>query len=371
MHQPTLKLLAATGLAATALCQSALAENKVAFGLMDYQERGGRVHAVDGSLAIEHDIDTDRTLKLDLGYDALSGATPYWVQVPGYANEYQRGLARVAREKRRSMSASLLTRDADRHEYTLGLSHSAEPDYASTELSGQVLRWADDSHNRSWTLGVGLMRNVAIATANTNNSRDRNATTVSVQAGVTQVIDASTTAELSVYGARDSGYLSHHYLKIVREDPDTGAHVLADDTRPDQRRSGGLALRVTRSLKPGLVGSLWTRVYQDSWSVSGLTTEARVHWDITPAWRLAPVLRVHRQTAAEFWRAYDGSPNTFAATGPGSNDERLGDMTALTRQINVQYTASKEWSFNAGVGHYRQSRGFSARTLTAGLAYSY
>lgn len=369
MHRPTLTLLLAGALAAAVV--PAQAENKVSFGVLSYQERDGRIGVTDGALAIEHDIDTDYSVKLDLGYDAISGATPAWRLKPGYANEYQKGLVPVAREKRRSAAASLLMRDAARNEYTFGASHSRETDFQSSEVSAQALLWEDDSHNRSYTVGLGLMHNTAVATAYTNNRQDETANTVNVQAGVTQVLDDRSTLEASVYGASESGYLSNHYLKIVRTDAVTGAHVLANDQRPDQRRSGGVALRYTRSLLPGLVGSAWYRWYRDDWSVTGHTLEARVHWDVNEQWRLIPVARVHRQSAASFYRAYGAAVNTFAATGNGSNDDRLGAMTARTLQLNVQYTASKEWSFHAGAGGYRQDNGFSSRTVTAGLIYKY
>lgn len=366
MHKPSLILAIAGGLLATSLH----AEDKVSFQGTKYQENDQRIGVVMGELAIEKDFGTDYTVKLDAGYDAISGATPMWVKKPGYANEWVEGKVHVANEKRNSVAGTFIARDAARNEYTFGASWSSEPDFKSAGLSAQAQLWHDESHNRSYTVGVGMLFNTAVATPFTNNQADRSSTILSAQAGVTQVLDPTSTLEGSAYFGRDEGYLSNHYLKIVRTDP-AGLHYLADELRPDERQAGGIAARWVKSWRPGMVTQLWYRFYKDNWGITGNTVEAKAYWDITPRWRLNPVIRLHHQTEADFYRGYGDTLNTFAATGFGSNDARLGEFVARTAQLNTEYQASKDWSFNAGATYYHQDNGFAARWLVAGFTYKY
>lgn len=364
---PTLLIFAATALVATLPAQ---AEDKVSYQSYKYVEAGSRMKVLAGDLSIEKDFGTDHVLSLDIGHDAISGATPCWQLKPGYANEYVSGKCTVANEVRNSIGASWLTRDARRNEYSFGAALSREPDFDSKEVSAQGLFWHDESHNRSYTVGLALQRNTSIATANTNNATNETSNAVNLQVGVNQVIDKSSTVELAVFAAQDHGYLSNHYLKIVRTSG-AGLHYLADDTRPGDRKAGGLSARWIKAWQPDFKTNVWVRGYGDDWGVKGATLEAKAYWDLNEQWRLNPVLRLNKQGAADFYRSFSASPNTFAATGPGSNDERLGAFNATTAQLNGEYHASKQWSFNAGLSHYRQSTGLKAVWLTAGFTLKY
>lgn len=366
MHKPSLIL----AIAGSLLVAPAHAEDKVSFQATKYQENAGRIGVAMGELAIEKDFGTDFTARLDVGYDAISGATPMWVGQAGYSNEYVEGKVHVADEKRHSYAGTAIARDAARNEYTFGASWSSEPDFKSGGLSAQAQLWHDDAHNRSYTVGAGMLFNSAVASPFTNNRDDRSSKILSLQAGVTQVLDPGSTVEASLYYGRDTGYLSNHYLKIVRTDA-AGQHFLADESRPDRRAAGGVALRWITSWRAGLVSNVWYRYYRDDWGISGQTVEAKAYWDLAARWRLNPVLRLHHQAEADFYRAYGGQVNTFAATGYGSSDARLGQFLARTAQLNLEFQASREWAFNAGASYYRQDNGFSARWLVAGLSYKY
>lgn len=366
MRKPALILAVTGGLLATV----AHAEDKVSFHATQYTENQQRINVVMGEVSIDKDFGTDYTARLDLGHDAISGATPMWEPKPGFANEFVEGQQNVANEKRNSVAGTLIARDAARNEYTVGASWSSEPDFLSTGVSAQAQLWHDDSHNRSYIFGAGMLFNTAIATPYTNNREDRSSTVLNVQAGVNQVLDPTSHVEGSVYVGQDLGYLSNHYLKIVRTDA-FGAHYLADEVRPEQRNSGGLAARWIKSWKPGVVSNLWYRYYTDDWGIVGHTVEVKAHWDVAPRWRLSPVLRLHHQSAASFYRGYGDAVNTFSATGLGVNDARLGEFTAKTTALNVEYQSSSEWTFNTNLSDYRQDNGFSARWLVAGFTYKY
>jgi hypothetical protein len=366
MHQPTLFLMVGSALLASA----AQAENSISYQTYKYVESNQRIKVLASDLSIEKDFGTDYTARLDIGVDAISGATPSWLPKPGYANEYVSGHTKVSDESRNSISGGLSMRDAKRNEYTFGLAYSHEPDFVSKELSAQGMWWHDESHNRSYIAGLGVQLNTAIATAHTNNTTDRDSHAFNVQFGVNQVLDRTNTVEGSVYFGRESGYLSNHYLSIVRDDG-TGQHTLAEDSRPALRQSGGVSVRWIKSWRNDLKTNLWYRFYKDDWGITGHTIEGKAYWDLNEQWRVNPVLRLTQQDGANFYRGYGDAVNTFASTGFGSNDARLGPISAVTGQLNLEYHASKEWTLNAGLSRYRQDTGLSATWLTAGFVFKY
>ena len=366
MHKPTLMLL----LAGASVIGTAHAEDKLSLQTMQYREDGARVDVDYTTLGLEKDFGTDYTLKLDYGYDAISGATPVWQAHRGVAGEFIESRQRLPDEVRHSYAAALTVRDTARHEYSVGAALSDEPDFVSRELSLGMLRWHDELHNRSYNLGLALQRNTAIANAVSNNRRNEDSEVINVQLGVNQVLDAHSTLELAAYGAREDGYLSNHYLKIVRLQAD-GSKQLAADARPNQRDSGGVTARWQRELAPGLAANLWYRYYRDSWAIQAHTVEAKLYWDATAWLRINPVYRLQRQGAANFYRAYHGNPNQFAADGNGSNDARLGAYRAQTAQLNLEFRPYKAHSVNVGFSHYWQSNGFAAKWLSAGYQWKF
>ena len=367
MRMPKLILLAAGSVLAAA---PARAENTISYQTFRYVESDQRIKVLSGELGVEHDFGTDYTAHADIGFDGISGATPCWVAASGQANQYVSGKCKVSSETRNAASGSLAWRDEKRNEYTFGAAVSHEPDFISNEVSAQAKLWRDDAHNQSWTAGIGVQDNTAKATGFTNNASDGKIHALNAQAGVNQVIDRSSTVEGSVFASRESGFLSHQYLKIVRTDA-IGQNTLADDSRPSGRNAGGASVRWIKSWRDDLVTNLWYRFYRDSWGISSNTVEARASWSATEHWRVNPLLRLFQQGGADFYRAYGATPNTFAPAGYGSNDARLGTIHAATTQLDLEYRADKDWSFNAGFSHYAQNTGLHANWVTAGFVMHY
>jgi hypothetical protein len=348
----------------------ARAADKLSYQTYKYVEDGSRMDVFASDLAIEKDFGTDYALAVDIGHDAISGATPCWQPKDGYASEYATALCDVADEVRNSFGLGGTLRDSKRNEYRLGVATSHEPDFVSNAFSAQGQWWQNAAHNRAYTLGLALLDDTAVATAHTNNTADKASKVYNLEAGVNQVIDRSSTLELTVFAGRDAGFLSNHYLKIVRSD-ELGLHFLADDARPDTRRAVGVGGRWIKSWSGSLSSNLWLRQYSDDWGIQGATLEGKLYWDINAQWRINPVLRVNKQGSADFYRSYASASNTFAASGYGSNDARLGDFHSSTVQLNAEFNASKNWTFNGGLAHYEQSSGLHADWLTLGFSLSY
>jgi hypothetical protein len=366
MRWPTLFLC----VAGSVLGSCAMAEDRIALQTYKYVEGGERMAVRATNVDVDKDFGVDWSAQFHLGVDAISGATPCWKPKAGYAHEYASGLCQVGAETRQSVAAAVLRRDASRNAYRLGFAHSSEPDFVSREFSGQAQFWHDEAHNRLYTVAASLQDNTSVATSNTNNTANLGSRAYGLQMGVSQVLDRSSTLEPSVHAGRDVGYLSNHYLKIVRDDG-AGQHVLAFDARPEARHNAGASVRWIKAWGAPLKTHLWYRHDRDSWGVVSHTWEAKAYWDINAQWRLNPVLRWMSQTSADFYRGYGDVVNTFAASGPGSNDARLGALHSTTAQLHVQYQADKNWSLNLGASSYRQSTGLHAKWMAAGFVFKY
>jgi len=367
MRKPTL-FIAVLG---TSLVPTAVnAENSISYQAYNFKEDDHRIEVRGSEVVVENDFGTDYHLQVGVDYDTVTGATPMWQKIDGYANEYEKGQVTLEPETRDGVFSSLLVRDKHRNEYKFGVSWSVEPDFVSRQAFLQGMFWQDESHNRSYTVGIARYFNEADPSAFTNHTSDESSTVDNLQLGVTQVINPRTTLEASLYYGYEEGYLSNQYLKIVRVDS-YGTRYLAPDSRPDEREAGGAVLRSIHSLRDGLVAQLWYRYYEDDWGVTGNTVEAKLFWDISPQWRLNPVYRFGTQTAADFYRDYSDTVNYFATTGYGANDERLGAFDTQTQQLNIEFMPTKEWSLNAGFSHYKQDNGYSANWFTAGFVLRY
>lgn len=367
MRKPNLIIVAA---GATLLAAAAQAENSISWEANQYSEKEDRIDVRGGALVVKHDFGTDIEFSVGMDYDTVSGATPMWIPVEGYADEFEKGKVELATESRDAAFGSLLFRDRSRNEYTLSLSYSEEPDFIARTIAVSAVLWSDASHNRAWRAGFSHAFNRAVATPATQHSQDEDNTNDYAELGFNQVINAKTTIEASVFYGRESGYQSNQYLQIVRSD-DSGNQALAPDTRPDERVSGGLSFRAIRSFSNTLTGNLWYRYYQDDWNIDGHTMEARAYWTVSPRVRLNPVVRFGTQTAADFYKDYGDVINTFPSDGYGSNDERLGEFETSTLQLNAEWLASKEWTLNVGYSVYRQDNGFEATWITGGFVFKY
>jgi len=367
MRKPNL-IIATVGI--SLLAPIAQAENSIAWQFNQYSENDDRIDVRGGAIAIKKDFGTDYELSAGIDYDTVTGATPSWVALDGYTDQYTKGKAELATESRDGAYASLLFRDKKRNEYSITTTYSEEPDYVARSLALSTVLWSDASHNRSYNIGFSHAFNTALATEATTHSKDEDDTTNYLEVGINQVINKNMTLEVSAYVGNKEGYQSNQYLRIVRVDS-SGNRSLAADSRPDERLSGGISLRAINSWSNNFSTQAWYRYYQDDWGITGHTLETRAYWDFAPQWRLNPVLRLGSQSAADFYRDYSDDVNYFSATGFGSNDARLGDYKTRTVQMNVEWLASQEWSLNLGFSRYTQDNGLSASWITGGFVFRY
>lgn len=407
-----MKKLPLTLLGAAAVANNVMAEDHISIHYLNYQEYDDKVEAKDSVFSLEKSIGLDWTINVEVGYDSVSGASPAWgattpvETVPDAINRAQKTQAAQAKtdqvirsgydphasaykiqkvpleDKRKSFSASATYRDEDRNEWTLGHNFSVEEDYQSLGLNGKGLIYADSQKNRSYSLGVSALFDKTLAFQkyeNYANSQEwENIFTGSAEAGLSQVFSPNLYAVFTGYAGYRQGYLSNHYLTVLREidindDGKIGVDevFLAQDSRPDTRLSGGVNLQAFWSLTDSLVLRPRYKWFQDDWGVKSHQIGGKVSWAVTEWFTIAPGYFWYTQDAADFYRDPYSEDKTFAATGYATSDLRLGNYTANAYEVGASFKVYKGVRVNLLGAYYEQSNGFEANWWAIGASYAF
>lgn len=401
------KKLGLLTITAGALTQGvAQADNTVSLHYLDYQEGDERINVGDTSLGLKLDLGVDYTLNLSLGYDVVSGASPAW-QVNdananadydrlmlsnaqtktdhillGYANDLGRyAIKRVALvDTRKSLVSSLTIRDDFRNELTLGLSHSKENDYESNSISASYLVYLDKYKNRSVSFGGAYLddKTLVFSDGYLNDRTEDKLRFINLEAGLTQVLSPSATVDVKLFYNHDSGFLSNHYLTILRgvdtnndEKIDTNEYFLAADARPESRQAWGTKVSSSWQVKPWLTSQASYRFYSDDWDITSHQVKGSIALEPINGWFITPEVVFYSQSKAAFYRNPNSENYTFSQAGFGSNDVRLGEYTATTYVLSSAYQLTNDWQIDIAATYYSQSNKFSATWLVAGVNYKF
>lgn len=282
-----------------------------------------------------------------LGTDAVSGASPAWHSSISSASRFS---------DRRTTGDWRITRHFARSKLGLGFVHSDENDYTSRALSvaGSV---ASEDGNTTWALALGASRD----TVDPVNLRVRDAQRRSndLLATVTQVLTPVDVVQASLGVARLQGYLDDPY-KVF-------------DRRPDTRDQGVVQLRWNHHFAAGaLAGSTLRtsyRYYRDSWAVRAHTASAEWVRPLPNGWTVAPLVRLHSQSAARFYYDPVYDPRLGAPFPPDwlanrdaerSSDARLAAFGAATLGLRTSVALADGWSAELRAEWYRQKTSWRA-----------
>jgi hypothetical protein len=280
-------------------------------------------------------------------YDSVSGASPT------YHNFYDENMVSGAskiRDQRYSGDLSV-TRYLSKGSVTAGTSYSEESDYISRSYSLQGSLSTEDK-NTTFTLG-GSFTNDDI---NSNNgiAINKKKQVVALLAGVTQVLTKQDIVQLNLGYSNGDGYFTDPYKTY--------------DKRPEKRDSKTVMTRWNHHFD-GTDGTtrLSYRYYTDTFGIHAHTLGLEYVQPLPNEWTVTPSVRLHSQTAADFYLPYPKRPVRGAALF--SLDQRLSAFGALTLGIKVEKRIAKEWVVDFKYENYEQRAGWSiAGGGDAGLA---
>lgn len=272
---------------------------------------------------------------VDFLYETMSGASP-WFITPGEGGKPIQVMSGATIEDTR-MDALLKVRKLEGDQsWTASIGLSDEDDYSALNvgLEGEL---EDPDLQRTYTGGIGYSNDDLSPTDGgsasfperiTSASRD----SVTVFAGVTQILNAQTTVQSSVSLTRQDGYLSDPY-KLAFVEGDT-----TNDSRPDGRRQFVWLTRLRRyftDLRAAL--HLDYRYFEDDWDIISHTGEVAWYQSIGEGWTLTPSLRYYSQSQADFYAPFY---NQARSDGFASSDYRLSPYGAFSYRLKL----TKAWA---------------------------
>ena len=363
------------------------AEDYVRVNYMQYTENDSRIQVQAPSIEVNKDFGVDYTLNAKLIGDSVSGGTPIYSDTTSGASAFNRGIGVDATkvkkenvdmsESRAFASASLVKRLQNRDEITTSYSKSYESDYDSNTLSVDYLTYSDNTKNRSYNFGLSyrfdtvLVKECSsenyICDSTSGASAKENVNALSTEVGLTQIIDSTSLAKLSLFYSNEDGYLSNPYYNVVRNNNGVTADVVAEK-RPETRVSTGFNIKYIKSLSDKLSLNVKYKFYNDDWDITSHTIDLNNYYELNESIILGFGLRYYTQSEAKF---YNESIKYFTNEEYASHDDRLSNFDAITYKGSIEYKYNDKISYNGSINLYDQSTDLSATYFSVGFKYSF
>jgi hypothetical protein len=274
-------------------------------------------------------------LGLDLVHETMSGATPWYVE-PNTEGEAVQVMTGASVEDQRSDFLLRGTYLFDEARTSLLGGYSVEDDYSAINF-GFASEHDFNEKNTVLSFGAGLSLDEIDPTPTDTNldPSKEDKRTVSVFAGISQVINRSSIVQSTFTYQNGSGFLSDPY-KLVS----VGGVNLAD-SRPDARHQFSWLTRFRRHFS-SVNGALHAdyRLYVDDWGVTSHTIELGWYQMLWDAIAIIPSARYYTQSQADFY-------GPFFTTSPGdefTSDYRLSPYGAYSWKLRAE-TRLSDWPF--------------------------
>jgi hypothetical protein len=365
---PALLALTASALAALGHGGRAQAQDEVApradYRFSFYKEAALPADKVTSGTGERYEIQThqfrfaqpfgaDNTLGAELGFEAMSGASPMYV-MPDASGRPVDVMSGASIEDQRTDVLLSLQRRQGRATGTLAAGYSGEKDYQAVNGSVAAELETDDRLN-TISLGAGYSSDTIEPTQGqwpTGTLHDkRSATTAFV--GYSRVLGAQTAVQTTFSYTFHEGYLSDPYKRAWI--------VSAANTVPDQRpieRSQFAWLARLRQFFKGVDAALHFdyRYYHDNWQVDAHTADLAWHQNLGHGLRLVPGLRYYSQSQAYFYDPYYASAR---ADGLASSDYRLSPYGAIDASLTASWDFAGDWNTSLRYERYDSSADYA------------
>lgn len=344
-----LHALASGALALPGLAQGDTPEGRWegAYGYSNYSEDKLPASKLSAGSPKRYSIDTHQfqlqgplggrvDMGLDLAYETMSGATPWYVErgADGKPIQVMSG-ATIEEERIDAQVRGNYYFDNARTGAAAGF--SIENDY--TAVNGA---FEGETHffekNSTLSSGIGFSYDRIEPTDAELFDRPESETRggLSAFAAWSQVLGRSSTLQTSLTYQHQRGYLSDPYKLVA-----AGIDGNIRDDRPGQRNQLSWLTRYRKHFsRTGSTLHLDYRFYWDDWEINSHTLELALHQAFGDAFRIVPSLRYYSQSAADFYGPFFDS----APAGHASSDYRLSPFGAFSWRIKGE-TRLRGWPF--------------------------
>ena len=222
---------------------------------------------------------------------------------------------------------------------------SVENDYQSVSASATLNKETDDRATK-YTLGLALTYDtifrtgsrttpVPISRVENDLSLDEgNKASTDLIAGITQVINQRTVAQLNLAYGQSNGYLTDPYKVFSVVDADGIEWQQYYEGRPDKRSRWSITASLNHALFPSNNNMhLSYRYYSDDWDINSHTVEYRYRINSENSRYFEPRIRLYTQSEASFYRnSFISDPALGQPVLPEfmSADYRLDEMSDAT-----------------------------------------
>ena len=304
----------------------------------DWQADLDRVRVWSPALELLVPIAGEWSLRASHVRDTLSGASPRYHTAVSGASQF---------EETRKGNDIAVTRYFPRASVTVAAGRSSETDYVSNFASVRGTVSSEDN-NTTWMFGTGVA-NDTIDPVNDAVEGERKHTN-DFMAGVTQVLTPRDLVQAVLSYARGNGYFSMPYKYV--------------DNRPRKHNQHSILLRWNHRLasREGTSRSSY-RYFSDTYGIRAHTLLQEYAHELPGGWTLTPSLRLHTQSAADFYfdPVYDPVfgppfPPGFDFTQPRhmTADQRLSAFGAATLGLKVEKQLGEHSSVEVKLERYRQ-----------------
>jgi hypothetical protein len=325
----------------SAYAEAAPERGVVAFKYLNYQDWqpdqdriGVNAFSIMGMVPIagEWSISTSYT------YDSVSGASPAHHTWMGDAVSGASGS-----EETRHAGDLSITRYLSGGSVTAGTSYSSESDYVSRSYS---LQGSLSSEDKNTTLTIGASYTNDTINPNNNVVEDEKKEIYAGLFGITRVLSKTDIMQVNFGLSKGEGYYDDPYKE--------------NDFRPDKRDIKTVMARWNHHFD-GTDGTsrLSYRYYTDSFGIDAHTLGLEYVQPLSKGWTIIPSVRLHSQSAADFYLPVDPSSPDIAPfpANPGdfsTSDQRLSAFGALTLGVKVEKQIAEDWTFDVKFEHYEQ-----------------
>ena len=346
-----------------AIAGRARAEDHVDYRYEFYKEEGGRIEVETHSALFEKKLTDIVTVKGQVVYDAISGASPNGA--PPLTGNSQVPVKKLHDARR----AGNLTFDLHLGRHTLSAqgSYSKESDYIS---AGTALTDAIEFNNKNTTLLLGVSHNFdrALDSSSPRNYRHKDGTDFLI--GISQLLSPKTILAADFTYGTENGYMSDPY-KLIQFDSWLPISFAFPENRPGHRDKEVLQTTLTHFFDPLNASAEFSyRFYHDSYGIFSHTATATWHQKIGKHVVLSPTFRFYEQSEADFYQT--SVPGFFPSDGNPdrpqyfSADYRLSQLISLTYGLQATIFI-KDW-LTLDLGYHRYEM-YGLDSATSASAY--
>lgn len=282
----------------------------------------------------------------EIGYETMSGATPWYIQ-PRPGEDPLQVMTGATIDEARTDVLLKGSRYLDRGVASVSGGVSTENDYLSVNLGVSGERQYNEK-NTTLSAGLGGSYDMIDPTGGGTQQRPKHETrhNVNVFAGLSQILGRSAVVQSSLKYQYDGGFLSDPYKWAYVEDGPLA------DARPDARHRFSWLTRYRQHFESvdGTLHFDYT-LYYDDWDVNAHTFELAWYQTFFDRFRLIPSARYYSQSQAYFYAPFYDVPR---GDGLRSSDYRLSPFGAYSWKIRAE-TRFQTWSllWDASISYER------------------